>query len=69
MLSSVEDWNTRIPEVLTPEVWRKVQLAKHVLQPHELRADLNALRFLMYDKDIYDIRKGEKFTKELWTTK
>ena len=64
LLSSVEDWNTRIPEVLTPEVWRKVQLAKHVLQPHELRADLNALRFLMYDKDIYDIRKGEKFTKE-----
>jgi hypothetical protein len=32
--------------------------------PQEFKSDLNALRFLMFDKGIYDIRKGKEFTKE-----
>ena len=32
--------------------------------PQEFKSDLNALRYLMFDKGIYDIRKGKEFTKE-----
>jgi len=62
--SSIEGWGKRLPDSLSPELWSKVQYAQHLEKPRELRADLNALRFLMYDKDIYDIRKGKEFTKE-----
>jgi hypothetical protein len=64
LYSATEGWGKRLPDRLSPELWSKVQDAQHLIKPRELRADLNALRFLMYDKDIYDIRKGEKFTKE-----
>jgi hypothetical protein len=65
LTSATEGWfNKRVPRTLSPELYQKVQLAQHLEKPTELKADLNALRFLMYDKDIYDIRKGEKFTKE-----
>jgi hypothetical protein len=57
-------WTKKLPKVLTPELWSRVQDAQHLEKPRELRSDLNALRFLMYDKDIYDIRKGKEFTKE-----
>jgi hypothetical protein len=33
----------------------------HSQKPQEVKADLDALRFSMYDKGIYDIRKGTKF--------
>jgi hypothetical protein len=63
--SSIDpNWTKKLPKVLTPELWSKVQDAQHLEKPRELRSDLNALRFLMYDKDIYDIRKGKEFTKE-----
>lgn len=65
LTSATEGWlNKRVPKTLSPELYQKVQLAQHLEKPTELKADLNALRFLMYDEDIYDIRKGEKFTKE-----
>jgi hypothetical protein len=32
--------------------------------PQEFKSDLNALRYLMFDKGVYDIRKGKEFTKE-----
>jgi hypothetical protein len=35
----------------------------HSQKPKELKADLDALRFTMYDKGIYDITKGKKFTE------
>jgi hypothetical protein len=39
--------------------------AKHVRNaPEEFKSDLQALRYLMYDRGVYDIRKGKKFTKE-----
>jgi hypothetical protein len=39
--------------------------AKHVRNaPQEFKSDLQALRYLMYDRGVYDIRKGKKFTKE-----
>lgn len=62
--SSTAGWAKKLPKNISPELWEKIQLAQHLEKPRELRADLNAIRFLMYDKDIYDIRKGEKFTKE-----
>ena len=34
----------------------------HSQKPQEVKADLDALRFSMYDKGIYDIRKGTKFS-------
>jgi hypothetical protein len=64
LYSATEGWGKRLPDRLSPELWSKVQDAQHLIKPRELRADLNALRFLMYDKDIYDIRKGKEFTKE-----
>jgi len=36
----------------------------HLQKPDEAKADLGALRFMMYDKGIYDITKGKKFTDE-----
>jgi hypothetical protein len=40
-------------------------MAQYVaLDPQEFKSDLNALRYLMFDKGIYDIRKGKEFTKE-----
>ena len=36
---------------------------KHSQEPDEAKADLDALRFMMYDKGIYDITKGKKFTE------
>lgn len=36
---------------------------QHSQKPHEAKADLDALRFMMYDKGIYDITKGKKFTE------
>jgi hypothetical protein len=38
--------------------------AIHVRDPDEFKSDLNALRYSMFDKGIYDIRKGKEFTKE-----
>jgi hypothetical protein len=38
--------------------------AMHVRDPEEFKSDLNALRYLMFDKGVYDIRKGKEFTKE-----
>ena len=38
--------------------------AIHVRDPDEFKSDLNALRYFMFDKGIYDIRKGKEFTKE-----
>ena len=35
----------------------------HSQKPQEVKADLDALRFSMYDKGIYDIRKGTKFSE------
>ena len=35
----------------------------HSQKPQEVKADLDALRFSMYDKGIYDIRKGAKFSE------
>ena len=35
----------------------------HSQKPEEAKADLDALRFMMYDKGIYDITKGKKFTE------
>jgi hypothetical protein len=34
----------------------------HSQKPQELKADLDALRYSMYDKGVYDIRKGTKFS-------
>jgi peptidoglycan hydrolase-like protein with peptidoglycan-binding domain len=62
--SSTEGWSKRLPNLLTPELWEIVRDAKHIEKPEELRPDLNALRFLMYDKGVYDIREGKKFTKQ-----
>ena len=36
---------------------------EHLQKPWEAKADLDALRFMMYDKGIYDITKGKKFTE------
>jgi hypothetical protein len=36
---------------------------EHLGKPWEAKADLDALRFMMYDKGIYDITKGKKFTE------
>ena len=36
---------------------------QHSQKPEEVKADLDALRFMMYDKGIYDITKGQKFTE------
>ena len=36
---------------------------QHSQKPWEAKADLDALRFMMYDKGIYDITKGKKFTE------
>ena len=36
---------------------------EHLQKPLEAKADLDALRFMMYDKGIYDITKGKKFTE------
>lgn len=36
---------------------------EHASKPWEAKADLDALRFMMYDKGIYDITKGKKFTE------
>lgn len=36
---------------------------EHLIKPWEAKADLDALRFMMYDKGIYDITKGKKFTE------
>ena len=38
--------------------------AIHVRDPDEFKSDLNALRYFMFDKGIFDIRKGKEFTKE-----
>jgi hypothetical protein len=35
----------------------------HSQKPQEVKADLDAVRFSMYDKGIYDIRKGTKFNE------
>lgn len=35
----------------------------HSKKPEESKADLDAIRFMMYDKGIYDITKGKKFTE------
>lgn len=37
---------------------------QHSQKEDEAKADLDALRFMMYDKGIYDITKGNKFTDE-----
>jgi hypothetical protein len=38
--------------------------AIHVRDPDEFKSDLNALRYFMFDKGIFDIREGKEFTKE-----
>jgi hypothetical protein len=42
---------------------RNLEDFKHSQEPDEVKADLDALRFMMYDKGIYDITKGNKFTE------
>jgi hypothetical protein len=42
---------------------RDLEDFKHSQEPDEVKADLDALRFMMYDKGIYDITKGKKFTE------
>ena len=42
---------------------RALEDFEHSKKPKELKADLDALRFTMYDKGIYDITKGQKFTE------
>jgi soluble lytic murein transglycosylase-like protein len=42
---------------------RNLEDFKHSQEPDEVKADLDALRFMMYDKGIYDITKGKKFTE------
>jgi hypothetical protein len=42
---------------------RALEDFEHSKKPKELKADLDALRFTMYDKGIYDITKGKKFTE------
>lgn len=42
---------------------RALEDFKHLQDPDEAKADLDALRFMMYDKGIYDITKGQKFTE------
>jgi hypothetical protein len=42
---------------------RALEDFKHLQKPEEAKADLDALRFMMYDKGIYDITKGQKFTE------
>jgi hypothetical protein len=42
---------------------RALEDFKHSQEPDEVKADLDALRFMMYDKGIYDITKGKKFTE------
>ena len=42
---------------------RDLEDFKHLQDPDEAKADLDALRFMMYDKGIYDITKGQKFTE------
>ena len=42
---------------------RALEDFKHSQEPDEAKADLDALRFMMYDKGIYDITKGKKFTE------
>ena len=47
---------------------KRTQLAhdqwKHLSQPEEIKADLDANRFNMFRKGVYDIRSGKPFTKE-----
>lgn len=51
--------------MLTSEGWKKREKAAYVKNdPQEFKSDLNALRYLMFDKGIYDIRKGKEFTKK-----
>ena len=42
---------------------RALEDFQHSQKPDEVKADLDALRFSMYDKGIYDIRKGAKFSE------
>jgi hypothetical protein len=42
---------------------RALEDFQHSQKPDEVKADLDALRFMMYDKGIYDITKGNKFTE------
>jgi len=42
---------------------RDLEDFQHSQEPDEVKADLDALRFMMYDKGIYDITKGQKFTE------
>jgi len=42
---------------------RALEDFQHSQKPDEVKADLDALRFMMYDKGIYDITKGKKFTE------
>jgi len=37
---------------------------KYLLKPEEIKADLDASRWNMFNKNIYDIREGQPFTKE-----
>ncbi len=51
--------------ILSSEGWKKREKAAYVKNdPQEFKSDLNALRYLMFDKGIYDIRKGKQFTKK-----
>lgn len=42
--------------------YRDIEDYEHMRKPKEAKADLDALRFMMYDRGIYDITKGNKFT-------
>lgn len=56
-LSGVQGSKEREASKRTLEDWQ------HSQKPQEAKADLDALRFMMYDKGIYDITKGKKFTE------
>lgn len=43
--------------------YRNLEDWEHLKKPQEIKADLDALRYKMYDTGIYDITKGQKFTE------
>lgn len=43
--------------------YRDIEDYEHMRKPKEAKADLDALRFMMYDRGIYDITEGNEFTE------
>jgi hypothetical protein len=57
VISGVQDSEERNASI------RNLEDFMHLQKPYEAKADLDALRFMMYDKGVYDITKGKKFTE------